>query len=70
MYISCTLARLDAPYTYNSELSSMPCKTEHQHRWASLLKQQSSITVYLLLTKENKLPFPVPFAANKRNLPI
>jgi hypothetical protein len=30
------------------------------HRWASLLKQQSSITIYRLPTKENKV---VPFSA-------
>jgi hypothetical protein len=30
---------------------------QYQHRWARLLKQQSSITVYRLPTKENKLPF-------------
>jgi hypothetical protein len=29
------------------------------HRWASLLKQQMSITLYRLPTKENKLPFHV-----------
>jgi hypothetical protein len=29
------------------------------HRWARLRKQQTSITVYRLLTKENKLPFPL-----------
>ncbi len=38
------------------------------HRWARLLKQQSSITIYCLSTKENKLPFPVSVAANKRKL--
>jgi hypothetical protein len=27
------------------------------HKWARLLKHQSSITIYHLLTKENKLPF-------------
>ncbi len=32
------------------------------HRWARLLKQQRSITVYRLLTKENKLLFPFPFS--------
>ncbi len=30
-------------------------------RWASLLKQQMSITLYRLPTKENKLPFHVSF---------
>jgi hypothetical protein len=54
------------------------------HRWARLLKQQSSITIYRLSTKENKLPFSVsifrkemevyhfrfPFAANKWKLPF
>jgi hypothetical protein len=29
-------------------------------RWASLQKQQSSITVYLLPSNENKLPFLLP----------
>jgi hypothetical protein len=29
------------------------------HRWACLLRQQSSITVYCLPTKENKRPFSV-----------
>jgi hypothetical protein len=32
----------------------------------TLLKLQSSITVYLLPTKENKFRFPFPFAANIR----
>jgi cellulose synthase/poly-beta-1,6-N-acetylglucosamine synthase-like glycosyltransferase len=27
------------------------------HRWARLLRQQTSITVYRLPTKKNKLPF-------------
>jgi hypothetical protein len=27
------------------------------HRWARLLKQQLSITIYRLLTRENKRPF-------------
>jgi hypothetical protein len=36
----------------------------YEHRWARLLKQQSSITIYRLLTKENKRPFS--FAANQR----
>jgi hypothetical protein len=49
-------------------------------RWARLLKQQSSITIYCLPTKKNKLPFsvsvgskqtevchfPLLIAANKR----
>ncbi len=39
-----------------------------QHRCAPLLKQQSSITVYRLPTKEIKLPFS--FAANKRKSAI
>jgi hypothetical protein len=34
-------------------------------RWAHLLKLQSSITVYRLPTKENKLHFPFPFAAKQ-----
>jgi hypothetical protein len=29
------------------------------HKWARLLKQQSLITAYRLLTKENKLPFSI-----------
>jgi hypothetical protein len=36
---------------------------EVEHSWSRLLKQQSSITVYRLPIKENKLLFP--FAANK-----
>ncbi len=52
------------------------------YRWAHLLQQETSITVYRLLTKENKLPFSVcrkqtevccplfPFAANKQKLPL
>ncbi len=52
------------------------------HRWAILLKQQSSITVFRLLTKENKLLFFVcskqmevcrfrfPFPTNKQKLPF
>jgi hypothetical protein len=45
------------------------------HRWAHLLTQQISVTVYSLPTKENKPPFAFaankgkfadPFAANKR----
>jgi hypothetical protein len=57
---------------------------KYVHRWACLLKQQSSITVYRLPTKENKLPFSVsvcskqtevgrfrlPFAANKWKSPF
>jgi hypothetical protein len=53
-------------------------------RWALLLKQQLSTTVYRLLTKKNKLPFSVfvcskqtdvssfvfPFAANKWKSPF
>ncbi len=34
------------------------------HRWACLLKQQSSITIDRLPIKENKLPFP--FTEDKR----
>jgi hypothetical protein len=53
----------------------------HGHR-AHLMKQETSITVYRLLTKENKLPFSVcrkqtevccplfSFAANKQKLPL
>jgi hypothetical protein len=52
------------------------------HRWTSLLKQQTSITVYHLPIKEKKLPFSgcrrqmevchfcFPFAANKWKLPF
>ncbi len=54
------------------------------HRWACLLKRQSSNILSCLPTKENKLPFSasvyrkqteichfcLPFAANKRKLPI
>jgi hypothetical protein len=36
------------------------------HRWARLLKQQTSITVYRSLTMENKLPL----AENKRKFAI
>jgi hypothetical protein len=39
------------------------------HRWTHLLKQQSSITVSLLPTKENKVYFPFPFA-EKRKVPF
>ncbi len=39
-----------------------------RHRWASSLKQQSSIIVYRLATKENKLPFL--FAASKRKFVV
>jgi hypothetical protein len=35
------------------------------HRWTHLLKQQSSITVSLLPTKEDNVCFPFPFEANK-----
>jgi hypothetical protein len=53
------------------------------HRWARLLKQQTSITVYRLPTKENRLNrlplsvcrkqtevcrLPFPFSANKGKL--
>jgi hypothetical protein len=37
---------------------------------ARLLKQPSSITVYCLLTKENKFPFSVLFAENKQKFAI
>jgi hypothetical protein len=40
------------------------------HRWGSLLKQQSLITVYRLLTKENKLSFSVSVAANKQKFAV
>jgi hypothetical protein len=52
------------------------------HRWASLLTQQTSFTIYRLLTKENKLPFSIcrkqwddcrfhfTFPSNKRKLPF
>jgi hypothetical protein len=40
--------------------------TNYMHRWAHLLSQQMSITIYFLPTKENKLP--VSFAANKQKL--
>ncbi len=33
--------------------------TNYMHRWAHLLSQQMSITIYLLPTKENKLPVSV-----------
>jgi hypothetical protein len=52
--------------------------------WAHLLKQQSSLTIYISLTKENNLPFSIsvcseqtevghfrfPFAANKQEQPF
>jgi hypothetical protein len=38
------------------------------HRWASLLKQQTPITIYCLPTKENKLLFP--FAAKKQKFAV
>jgi hypothetical protein len=40
-------------------MSSRPLFNKFWHRWARLLKQKSSITVYSLPTKENKLPFSV-----------
>jgi hypothetical protein len=39
-------------------------------RWASLLKQKSAVTVYRLPTKDNKLPFSVSVAANKRKFAV
>jgi hypothetical protein len=36
-----------------------------QQKWARLLKQQSSFTVYRLATKETNFCFPFMFAANK-----
>ncbi len=44
------------------------CKYYYSHRWARLRKRQTSITVYRLLTKENKLPFS--FLAYKRMVPF
>jgi hypothetical protein len=38
------------------------------HRWAGLLKQKLSITVYHLPIKENKFPFP--FAENKQKFAV
>jgi hypothetical protein len=45
------------------------------YRWARLLEQQSSNTVYRLPTKRlletnGSLPFSFSFAANKRKLPF
>ncbi len=54
-----------APYLWLLDRSAsvsvlMPfCRMTFHHRWASLLKQQKSITVYRLSTKENKLPVSV-----------
>jgi hypothetical protein len=39
-------------------------------RWANLLTQQTSIAFYRLPIKENKLPFPLPIAANKRKFAV
>ncbi len=40
------------------------------HRWAHLLRHQLSITVYHLLTKENKVPFSVSVCINKRKFAV
>jgi hypothetical protein len=42
----------------------------NHYRWAHLLKQQSSISVYCLLTNENKRLFLFPFAANKKKFAV
>jgi hypothetical protein len=42
----------------------------NKHRWALLLKQQTSITFDRLLTKETNFCFPFPVAANKRKFAI
>ncbi len=56
--------------TYDSLYMSMSClcsrwqqgvfmKVRYNQRWARLLTQQTSITIYCLPAKENKLPFSV-----------
>ncbi len=42
-----------------SQIDYFTVQCNHFHRWARLLKQQSSIIIYCLLTKENKLLFSV-----------
>jgi hypothetical protein len=42
----------------------------NHYRWAHLLKQQSSISVYCLLTNENKRLFLIPFAANEKKFAV
>jgi hypothetical protein len=41
------------------KLSSVAGSGLLKRRWGRLLKQQSSITIYHLPTKKNKLPFSV-----------
>jgi hypothetical protein len=36
-----------------------------KHRWAGLLTQQTSITVYRLPTKQNKLPFSLSICSKQ-----
>jgi hypothetical protein len=45
-------------------------KVLRYYRWARLLKQQSSITVYRLQTKENKRPFSVSACSSKQKFAI
>jgi hypothetical protein len=47
-------------YAFQSvPLSYLRKEVTNKHTWAHLLKQQTSITVYRLPTKENKIPFSV-----------
>jgi hypothetical protein len=43
-------------------------KLPFQHRWACLLKQQTSFTVYSLLTQEIKLPFSVSICSKQTEI--
>ncbi len=47
-----------------------PHRHDLYHRWACLLNQQQSITVYHLPTKENKLPFPFCLQQTNGSLPF
>ncbi len=41
-----------------------------RRRWARLLKQQLSITIYCLPTKKTNFHIPFPFAANKQKFAV
>jgi hypothetical protein len=50
---------------FSSQSSDITYRVHNAHRSAHLLQQQTSITVYRLTTKENKLSFCFLFAENK-----
>jgi hypothetical protein len=54
-----TRVRVSESFLLQQERYVLYSEQYRVHKWARLLKQQTSITVDRLLTKENKLPFSV-----------